>query len=133
MTVIQFELPFTLPSLNALFRGGGRNGKVRGAKKKRADLAWAIAIALGRQRPATPLRRVRIRVERHAFRMLDRLDNLPGSLKPLIDLLQPDCRYPAGLGVILDDSPRCVIAAEVIQVQLSGRAEPKTVVFIEEA
>lgn len=132
--MIRFELPFDLPSLNSLLRGGGRNGKRRGVRKKRSDLAWSVSVAIGGQKPSSPLPRVRIRVERHSFRLLDPLDNLPASAKALMDVLQPySTRHPAGLGIIADDSPLCVIHAEVVQFKLSGRAEPKTVVIIEEA
>lgn len=133
--MIRFELPFALPSLNAILQQRrSYSGKKRGVKKARNDLAWAVVEAIGRQRPVTPLGRVRVRIERHAARMLDPIDNLPGSVKHLMDVLQPfSARHPAGLGIIADDSARCVIAAEVVQVQLTGRGTPKTVVIIEEA
>lgn len=132
--MIRFELPFALPSLNVLLqRCRSYSGKQRGAKKARNDLAWSVVAAIGRQRPPAPLARVRVRIERHGIRQLDPVDNLPGSVKRLMDILQPcSTRNPAGLGIILNDSSACVIVSEVVQLK-AGRDGPKTVVVIEEA
>jgi hypothetical protein len=132
---IRFELPFALPSLNTILRQcRSHAGKRRGVKKARNDLAWAVVAAIGRQRPPVPLARVRVRIESHAARMLDPIDNLPGSVKNLMDVLQPpSTSHPAGLGIIQNDSAACVIVSEVVQIKLTRGTKAKTVVIIEEA
>jgi hypothetical protein len=125
--MIRFELPFLLPTLNLLLRENRWD-----RAERRNQLAWSVLAAMGRQRPQTPLQRAHVRVERHTCQTLDR-DNLAGSVKSLWDVLQPmSKRHPAGLGVILNDSPDC-LTEDIQTVRVHRRTEQKTVVIIEEA
>jgi hypothetical protein len=126
--MIRFELPFLLPTLNLLLRETHWE-----RTERRNQLAWWVVARMGRQRPQTPLRRAHVRVERHTCQTLDR-DNLAGSVKALWDVLQPmSKRHPAGLGVILNDSPDCLLIQDVQAVRVHRRTDQKTVVIIEEA
>jgi hypothetical protein len=124
--MIRFELPFALPTLNAMLREN--HWKRSGT---RDYLAWQVLAALGRQRPSSPILRARIRVERHSTGTIDP-DGRDASCKSLLDVLQPSSkRHPAGLGVISNDSPGALTLV-VVPVRVRRRAEQKTIVTIEE-
>ena len=109
---IELAIPEPTPLLNAWQR-------LHWAQRRKVAAHWALLVlaALGPQRPAAPLERVRIEVVRHSPRAPD-LDGLYGGLKPLLDALVPRSpRHPHGLGVIADDGPAHL-------VELVARAAP---------
>lgn len=124
--MIIFELPVdALASPNAMLR---TNRYVR--KKMRKTLAWQVVAAIADQRPPKPFARVTITIERHAPRLFDP-DNLAGSVKNLLDILQPASkkRHPIGLGVIASDAPN---ALQLITNQAKCRGtEARVIVKIE--
>lgn len=94
-------------------------------------MAWEIKLALGDKIPPAPIKRARIRYERHSSGVLD-YENLVGSAKRLLDILQPASRRcPAGLGVIAGDDPQH-LDAEYVAVLIRRVDPPKTVVKIED-
>jgi hypothetical protein len=123
--LIHFEIPIRTPLLNVWQR-------MHWAKRSRLakDIAWAVKAALPRKMmPARPLKQCVIHVERESTREPD-FDGMVGGLKPLLDALQPASkRHPLGLGIIADDSPRCLLHLTVRH--LAGKGS-RTIVRIEE-
>lgn len=123
--MIHFEIPLRVPLLNQLLR-------MHWAKRRKwsRDIAWAIRAALpANQYPASPLKKCRIHIERESTREPDE-DGLYGSAKPVLDALQPPSkRHPLGLGIIADDSPRCLLRLTVRH--LAGKGQ-RTIIRIEE-
>jgi hypothetical protein len=86
----------------------------------RKALAWEVVAAIGRQRPLVPIQRAMILVERYAPRLYDD-DNLVGSVKHLLDVLQPvSPRHPTGLGVIASDAPGALQLVPPRQIKCPG-------------
>jgi hypothetical protein len=84
-------------------RTRGQHWAVTSGYKRR--VAREVWVALGGRLPAEPIQRCRVTVYRHSTRQPDD-DNLAGSLKPLLDALQPSTdRRTYGLGLIADDAP----------------------------
>jgi hypothetical protein len=102
------------------------------AARKRyiATLAWEVRAAILGPLPAAPLARSRVTIWRHSIQPLD-ADALAGSVKHLLDLLQPmSKRHPYGLGLIADDRADCC-ALSVHWVKARSRTEQRMVVQIE--
>jgi hypothetical protein len=122
--MITFILPFVLPSLNVVLRQNRWK-----QRQPRAALAWQVKIAIGAQMPPRPIARAYVQVTRHSVRSLDP-DNLAGSCKRLLDVLQPvSTRHPTGLGVIASDSP-AHLRLQVISVAVHRLTDQKTTVAI---
>lgn len=84
----------------------------------------------GAPRPAMPLTRAFVVVQRYCAGELD-WDNAMGGLKPLLDcLVAPSPRNPDGLGFIVDDSPRCLPYCPFMQQLPAARKRGKTIVWI---
>ena len=76
--------------------------------------------AIGGKAPAAPIARSALEIERYCAGSLD-WDNAYGGLKPLLDcLVVPSARNPDGLGLIEDDSPKCMPEAPRV-FQLSAK------------
>lgn len=125
MTII-FELPVaSLVSANRTLRMQHWQ-----RSRMRKALAWTVLIAMGRQRPVTPIARARIVVERHAPRPFDD-DNLASACKHLFDVLQPfSTRHPNGLGVISSDKPAAL--TPVFRPVKCAGTEARIIVSIQE-
>ena len=122
--LIQFTLPYTLPTLNTVLRAHWTK-----RRKSRNALAWAVVSAIGRQRPLSPFSKARVRIERHSVGTPDE-DGV--QVKALLDVLQPfSPRHPAGLGVITNDSPAFLVL-EISSVKVPSKEDQKTVVYIED-
>jgi hypothetical protein len=124
--VITFTLASPTKTLNDL-----RRMHYRTYAKYRANLAFEVfALTTGR-RPASPMPRASIVVERHGEREVD-WDGLYGGIKPLLDVLQPFhvTGRPNGVGIIANDSPSC-LDVKVVPIRCR-RGEGKTVVTIQE-
>lgn len=122
--VIDATIPMRTPTLNVWQRMHFRQRKKLGQ-----EMAWAI-IGAGVVKPAAPLPRCRILVERTSPQEPD-VDGLYGGLKPLLDALQPRSdRHPYGLGLIADDSRKCIVQLDVQHV--AGRMK-RTRIRIEPA
>lgn len=102
--------------------------------KPRADFAWSVMLAIkaaGGSIPTTPFQRARITIVRRSVGHPDP-DGL--SAKRLLDVLQPlSARHPTGLGIIIDDSAKCLgpTGAEIRAVHVTSRREQGTDVLIE--
>lgn len=111
---IEFVIPMRLTLLNPTLRSHWSR-----RRKVALMLAWEVAVALPMaRRPKTPWARANVRIERTSPKTPDR-DNLYGSAKPLLDILQPlhaKCR-PLGLGVIENDSDTCI---DLVVVHVPG-------------
>ncbi|PXV60679.1 hypothetical protein SAMN04487785_102407 [Dyella jiangningensis] len=82
------------------------------------EFATLIALACQR-RPATPLAKCTITIERYSPKNPDR-DGRYGGVKPVLDALQPlSKRHPYGLGFIEDDNDDCVTDLKVLHVKSS--------------
>ena len=132
MRAIAFTLNKPAPSLNELLRMERAHWSRR--RKFKKQLAAEVLMALreaGHGLPSSPLRRVRLTVERGSSGTLDE-DNLAGGLKELVDVLVwPTRRNPHGLGLIVDDDNACIVQRDYQQ----AKAAPKqgyTRVLIEE-
>lgn len=86
------------------------------------DIAWRVKLRLPiGQHPDRPLKRCSIEIERESTQAPD-IDGMVGGLKPLLDALQPHSRrHPHGLGIIADDSPKCVTGLSVRHVAGKGQ------------
>lgn len=95
----------TLPTLNVLLR-------MHWSKRRRLqqEVAWECmrAMRLASIRADKPMDRCEVRIVRHSRREPDP-DGLPGTAKLLLDALQPRSKvHPCGLGLIVDDGPKCI-------------------------
>lgn len=108
-----FDVPIRLLTINELLRLSwpARRRYIR-------QVAWAVHLALPvTKRPAKPLERARIRVERHGAGMPDP-ESLSSTIKPLLDVLQVRSRrHPYGLDVIVDDTEKVLGKPEVVQIK----------------
>lgn len=81
--------------------------------------------------PSEPIAKAHIRVFRYGIQEPDH-DNIIGSLKGLLDVLQPRShRHPYGLGIIAGDDPEH-LTSEIHHIQVKARAEQRTSVKIME-
>jgi hypothetical protein len=108
--VIRFSIPMTMPTPNTLLRMHW--AKRRRLQRRVSELVWCALRQAGIGR-ADPIDRCRMSLTRYSRRRCD-VDALGGTAKLLLDVLQPPSRrHPEGLGVIVDDSPDCVIEFHV--------------------
>lgn len=135
MKEIHFVLPRLLPT---------RNQQDRMHFHKKRELKESLALEVRhavREMPAQPLKIVSVTVWRHSLVEPDS-DGLSGSLKQLLDVLQPQGKLvkskgklqlqnPQGLGIILSDKPSCCLAF-ARWIKARHRTEQKTVVVIKE-
>ncbi|GAA5442626.1 hypothetical protein Misp06_00800 [Microbulbifer sp. NBRC 101763] len=113
MRTIEFTIPLATPSNNQLLRMHW--AKRRALKKQLALEVTSALVRSGQRRPNEPLARVYLEIERGSFGELDE-DNLQGGTKPLVDVLEKVSRTnPHGLGLIDNDSNRCVVQRKVTQ------------------
>lgn len=111
MQPIEFVIPLRTPLLNVWQRMHWAQRRLTGQQ-----IAWAIRAQVG-PGPRVPIERCTVTVERQSTRAPD-ADGLYGGLKPLLDALQPcSKRHPYGLGLILDDGPRCLLVLHAWHVQ----------------
>jgi hypothetical protein len=109
--LIQFAIPYRLPLLNTMLRSHWAY-----RARERMTIAWLVKKAIGRL-PEKPLDKAVIHVYRHSPKQPDD-DNLQGSVKSLLDVLQPvSKRHPSGLGIIRNDSPDCIVSKTVTHVK----------------
>ena len=120
-----FTLPFKLESLNT-FSGYSGGRKIHWFKQKIGEHLFPQVN--NAKIKGLPFERVRIKVVCYRRRLIEDVqDNLPASLKPLLDALQPPIkckpskRFPDGLkatyrvGVIANDNPDCIIELDYKQ------------------
>lgn len=125
--VVDFTLPFCLPSLNRALR-------VHWSERHRQMVALnqEIMVAVGGPHwyPRPPFARARVTAVRISAGELD-TDNLFASCKQILDILKLRTeRNPLGLSFIVGDEPsRCELVAKQ---QRGARKEGATVVRIEE-
>lgn len=106
--MIQLELVISMrtPTLNDWQR-------MHWARRRRIGhaIAWEIKAQSAQWAHAgRPLTRCHVQIWRESTQEPDH-DGLIGGLKPLLDALQPASkRHPYGLGLIVDDSPKCVLS-----------------------
>lgn len=119
---IVIDLPLRTPLMNQWMRMHFRT-------RMRYCRAVAMQIAIHASRkPAEPLQRCRVTVERFSTQEPDR-DGLFGSLKSVLDALQPQSKtHPYGLCFIANDSSSCI--AELTPKHMPGR-EKRTRITIE--
>lgn len=124
--VYSLRLPQATPSNNEL---RGMHHRVYRALRKQ----WCgyVAEALMFRRPKTPISSACLHIRRHsAGEGLD-WDNAYGGLKPLLDCLVDQSRQnPDGLGLIKDDSPRCVPRPPYLEQLPAPLSQSFTEVFI---
>lgn len=124
--VVDGPIVIDLPIRTVLF-----NEYVRMHWARRRKYCRQLAVLMhehASRRPAAPLQRCRVTVERFSPKEPDD-DGLVGSLKSLLDALQPcSRRHPYGLGFIADDSPACI--GKPIPIHVPGR-EKRTRITIE--
>lgn len=122
--VIEFTLPYALPSLNVLL---GKHPMARyQAKKKLADEVGKMLLG---KMPSSTFVRAHITIERQARSGGLDYDNLVPTGKLLLDILQPWApRRKFGLGIIYSDAPNYL---SVDYRQLRG--PPQTTVTIRRA
>lgn len=83
------------------------------------------------KRPLHPFKKACVAITRYSVGSPD-ADNLSGSVKYLLDVMQPQStRHPFGLGIIENDSADC-ITLTVRSERVSTRKDQKTKVQIEE-
>lgn len=135
MRTIHFTLPMLLPTRN-------EQDRLHYHDKTRLKECLALEIrAAGVLPPPMPLDLCAVTIWRHSLVEPD-TDGLFGSIKQLLDVLQPKggivtvqgkprLRNPQGLGIIADDKPsRC--AVDVRWIKARHRTDQKTVVVIRE-
>ena len=124
--MIDITIPMVPPSLNVQKRMHfGAYKRLRGQLAR--EVQWALLI--GRHARPQPMPFARIVFTRHASRSLD-VDNLAGSMKPLLDVLRPVSKQnPNGLGLIEDDDEsHCVVTYQQAKAK---RGQECTVIVIE--
>ena len=135
MQIISFTIPLLLPTRN-------EQDRMHFHEKTKLKERLAMEIrAAGIIAPPRPFDLAAVTVWRQSLVEPD-TDGLFGSLKQLLDVLQPQgglvmikgktqFRNPQGLGLIADDKPsRCVVNAHWIKAR--HRPDQKTVVVIHE-
>ena len=100
--LVAFSLAEPLPLLNEWQR---MHWAAR--KRRQRDIAWEVRANV--PTGLSPIERCLIIVVRRNCPPLPDLDGLAGSAKPLLDcLVLPSRRNPNGLGIIVDDNPKCL-------------------------
>lgn len=126
---ITLSLPFPSPSLNEI-RG------VHWAAYRKVLKGWQLRVftALNGRRPAKPLHRAILEVDRYEVGEGLDWDNVYGGLKPILDcLVMPTTKNPFGLGLIVDDSPSHVPLPPFVRQFSSPRNESRTEIRIYDA
>ena len=129
MKTLKITLPAASPTLNVLLRSH--------YYKKRKELekwGWLIRKATDQQRNHVPKPIVKctIHVERYSTGNGVDWDGFYGGLKPILDcLVVPTAKNPNGLGFILDDNPKVLLALTGKQSKCK-KGDEKTVVYIRE-
>jgi hypothetical protein len=128
-----FTLPMVTPLLNVTLRTHFRD-----AKRLQARMSGLLRMASQGRRPATPLQRARVTIERRSTGTPDQ-DNLVGGVKQLVDvLLVPQVlgvrgrkvRHALGLSFVVDDAPAHLeLVVRSVKVK---RADQCTVITVEE-
>ena len=104
---VQISLPFLLPTLNEQKR---KYRHFRVYNRLVREIAQSIRYLNGIRTPPVPYEYAQVIVVRWTSGTFPDVDNLYGSCKPLLDVLQPcSTRHPWGLGLIRDDSPKHLI------------------------
>lgn len=127
--VIAFSLPQTLPTLNDLIR---MNYHAR--KRLLAAVAWDVKLEILRQRMviAGPIEECEIVVHRYSARKPDP-DGFSSTAKILLDALQPvSKRHPFGLGLIREDSDKCIRKLQVLHVPKRQQRTDVTITVLRE-
>lgn len=106
-------------SLNKKLKWGAKYKNVR----ENRSWDWIIKCHCASRLPSQPLPKAKIRITRHAWRMLD-YDGLVGSLKPVVDSL-------VSCGVLQDDSWGVVGQWEVDQKFRPKSAGPLLEIVVE--
>lgn len=98
-------------------------------RKYRVGIAAKVQAALGDNKPeALPLSA--LFVVRRSAGSLD-WDNAIGGLKPILDcLVQPSDRNPNGLGVILDDKPKCMPYPPMMRQLPAKKGQGSTDIYV---
>jgi hypothetical protein len=134
---ITFRIPVVTPLLNEV-----EHMHHFGRAKLLARFAWHVRVATAGRRPAAPLQRARVTIERCSVGTPDR-DNLVGGVKRLVDVLLTPLpqvmkrtgklrvRHKHGLGFLVDDAPTH-LDLEVKATRVAHKADQGTVVTIEE-
>lgn len=94
---------------------------------------WQLLVfaALKGRRPAAPLDRVFLRIDRSSQGQGLDWDNAYGGLKPLLDcLVMPTRKNPDGLGLIADDGPAHMPYPPYFTQQTAPRTKGSTLVRI---
>jgi len=95
--------------------------------------AWQLRVwaALNGRRPAKPLVKVFLAIDRSCSGAGLDWDNAYGGLKPMLDcLVMPSTRNPSGLGLILDDNPKSMPYPPYLQQHTCPQGADSTVVRI---
>ena len=121
--IITFTLPRAIPLLNELLRMHWSMRR-KYQQSLSAEIAQLISHALGR----TPLERATVTITRYSVGTPDHDGCTPKSL--LDCLLVRSATHPAGLGLLIDDSP-AHLTLRVIPVVCATRKEQRTEVKIE--
>jgi hypothetical protein len=112
--VIRFSIAETLPTLNVLLRLHHR--KRKDMLRRVQKLTFVALIESGWRPNHPPAKRVRIRMKRYSGREPDP-DGIKSTAKLLLDVLQLSSRScPCGMGVMVDDSSRCIEDIDVDHV-----------------
>lgn len=124
--VLAFVLNETLPTVNTYKRlHWGKVAKIR------RGLYNAVWVATHGRRPAQPIARCAIYINRHSTQEPDP-DCIDSSAKLLLDVLQPYSKScPNGLGVIAQDNSKCIADLKVSHVQ-ARKKTARTEVWIVE-
>jgi hypothetical protein len=125
--VLTLDLPEATPSNNTL---KGMHYRVY-AKTRQTWQMLVQAAADAAERPALPIQRAYLEIDRYcAGGGLD-WDNAYGGLKPLLDcLVAPSARNPDGLAIIEDDNPRAMPLPPLVRQLPAKKGQGRTVVRV---
>lgn len=120
MTTIRFTIPLTLPTRNVLDR---MHWAERGRLRKLISAEVFAAVHPHRNYAADPFDLCNVTITRYSPKEPDK-DGLVGSVKGLLDVLQPvSARHPNGLGLIADDSSACILNLDVRHAKGKDRTD----------
>lgn len=102
-------------------------------KQLRRQWRMEVLVALGRNRPKSPIQQAFLRITRScAGGGLD-WDNCYGGLKPLLDcLVAPSDKNPDGLGLIQDDNPENMPYPPAVRQLPAKRGKGSTLIEVYE-
>jgi len=128
--VLTLDLPDATPSNNTL-----KGMHYRVYQKTRQTWQMHVQAAAGAaERPALPIQRAYLKIDRYSAGGGLDWDNAYGGLKPLLDcLVAPYDRNPDGLAIILDDNPRAMPRAPDLRQFPAKRGQGRTVVRVYDA